>query len=387
MTTVLVASVIATKCRNGGNARAVLNWIHGLTKLGVRAYYVEQIASQHCVDDRGHTVPFAESANAAYFEHVMREAGLTEASALICDGGPETRGVAYRDLLDVAEAADLLLNISGHLTLEPVMRRLRRKAYLDLDPGFTQFWHLAGHGGARVSGHDCHFTIGENIGTPECNIPCGDIRWRHTRQPAVLTGNVGERAQWTGRFTTIASWRGPYGPVQQGATTFGLKVHEFRKLVDLPQRAPADFEIALDIDPADERDLHLLRDHGWRVVNPREVVPDPQSFDNYIRGSDAECSAAQGVYVATNSGWFSDRTVRYLAAGKPALVQNTGFSRTYPVGEGLIAFRTVEDAVRGVEAIQRDPRRHQEASRALAAEFFDSDLVIGRLLDEAGVAA
>jgi hypothetical protein len=387
MSTVIVASVIATKCRNGGNARAVLNWVQGLRKLGVQVYYVEQIASQLCVDDRGETVPFAESANVAFFEHVMREAGLTEVSALIRDGGPQTSGVAYRELLDVAEAADLLLNITGHLTLEPLMRRIRKKAYLDLDPGFTQFWHAAGHDGARLNGHDFHFTIGENIGTPECGIPTGDIRWRHTRQPAVLAGEADPGAVWAGRFTTIASWRGPYGPVRHGSTTFGLKVHEFRKLVDLPQRAAADFEIALDIDPADERDLHLLRDHGWRVVDPRKVVPDPKSFDDYIQGSDAECSAAQGVYVATNSGWFSDRTVRYLAAGKPALVQNTGFSRTYPVGEGLIAFRTVEDAVRGVDAIQRDPKRHQEASRALAAEFFDSNQVIGRLLDEAGVAA
>lgn len=386
MTTVLVAGAIATKCRNGGNGRAVLNWIHGLRKLGVQAYGIEQIASATCVDDGGQTAPFAESANAAYFEHVMRDAGLADASALICDDGSETRGIAYRDLLDIAEAADLLVNISGHLTLEPLMRRLRRKAYLDLDPGFTQFWHAAGHD-VRLAGHEFHFTIGENIGTAGCDIPTGDIRWRHTRQPAVLDGNAALSAPWTGRFTTIASWRGPYGPVQHGSTTFGLKVHEFRKLIDLPQRAAATFEIALDIHPADARDLHLLREHGWRVVDPRGVAPDPRSFDDYIQRSDAECSAAQGVYVSTNSGWFSDRTVRYLAAGKPVLVQDTGFSRTYPVGEGLLPFRTVDEAVRGVEAIQREPRRHQEASRALAEEFFDSDCVIGRLLDEAGLAA
>jgi|KBSSwiStaDraftv2_1062776.scaffolds.fasta_scaffold296332_2 hypothetical protein len=387
MTTVLVASVIATKCRNGGNARAVLNWVQGLRKLGVQAYYVEQIASQHCVDDRGQAVPFAQSANVAYFEHVMRHAGLAEVSTLVCDGGPITSGLPFRELLDVADAADLLLNITGHLTLEPLLRRIRRKAYLDLDPGFTQIWHAEGHDGARLNGHDMHFTIGENIGTSGCAIPVGDIRWRHTRQPAVLSADGAEDGPWRGRFTTIASWRGPYGPVQQGTTTFGLKVHEFRKLLDLPQRAAATFEIALDIHPADERDLRLLRGHGWRIVDPVHAVPDPQSYDDYIMGSDAECSAAQGVYVATNSGWFSDRTVRYLAAGRPALVQDTGFSHRYPVGDGLIAFRTVEDAARGVDAIQRDPRRHQRAARALAAEYFDSNAVIGRLLDEAGVVA
>jgi hypothetical protein len=387
MITVLVASVIATKCGNGGNARAVLNWVHGLRKFGVRAYYVEQIASQHCVDGGGRPASFAQSANVAYFEHVMRDAGLAGAATLVCDGGPLTSGLTFCELLDVAGGADLLLNITGHLTLQPLLRRIRRKAYLDLDPGFTQFWHAAGHDGARLHGHDVHFTIGENIGTPACGIPAGDIRWRHTRQPAVLAGDAGEDPPWRGRFTTIASWRGPYGPVQHGGTTFGLKVHEFRKLLDLPRRTSATFEIALDIHPADEGDLRQLRHHGWHVVDPLRAVPDPQSYDDYILGSDAECSAAQGVYVATNSGWFSDRTVRYLAAGKPALVQDTGFSRRYPVGEGLIAFRTVEEAARGVDAIQRDPRRHQQAARALAAEFFDSNAIIGRLLDEAGVAA
>jgi hypothetical protein len=387
MSTVVVASVIATKCRNGGNARAVLNWVHGLKRLGVQTYYVEQIAPQSCTDEQGHTVPFERSANVAYFEDVMRDAGLTRTSTLIYDGGPVTNGIPYREILDVAEGADLLLNISGHLTLDPLMRRLRRKAYLDLDPGYTQFWHASGDTGAGVNGHDFHFTIGENIGTPECAIPTGDIRWRHTRQPIVLTADAGVESPWTGRFTTIASWRGPYGPVRYGSTTFGLKVHEFRKFVELPQRTSATFEVALDIHPADGRDLNLLRGHGWRVVDPRRLVPDPRSFDDYILNSDAEWSAAQGVYVATNSGWFSDRTVRYLAAGKPVLVQDTGFSRTYPVGEGLIAFRTLDEAVEGVCAIQRDPHRHQQASRALAAAYFDSDKVLGRLLDEVGLAA
>jgi len=387
MTTVIVASVIATKRQNGGNARAVLNWLEGLRSFGVRAYYVEQISSAQCTDESGQAVPFEDSANVAYFQHVMHDAGMTGVSSLICDDGDRTAGVSFRDMLEVANTADLLLNVSGHLTLDPLMRRLRRKAYLDLDPGYTQFWHAAGNIAARVTGHDVHFTIGENIGTPGCFIPTGDIRWRHTRQPSVLSTGLDATTPWSGRFTTIGSWRGSYGPVQFGSTMLGLKVHEFRKFIELPARSEADFEIALDIHPADERDLKALRSHGWRVVDPRRCVPDPRAFDDYISRSDAEWSAAQGMYVSTNSGWFSDRTVRYLAAGKPAVVQDTGFTRTIPVGDGLMAFRTLDDAVRGVDAIQRDPDHHRRAARALAAEYFDSNRIVGRLLDDAGVAA
>jgi len=386
MSRVLVASVIATKARNGGNACAVLNWVLGLRQLGVEVYYVEQIARESCTDEQGRVVPFEQSRNAAYFDHVMRGAGLTRSSALIYDGGPQTSGLSFREVLDVADSTDLLLNITGHLTLEPLMRRLRKKAYIDLDPGYTQFWHASGSGGARLGGHDFHFTIGENIGTPACTIPTGGIHWRHTRQPIVLAAAADE-SPWNGRFTTIASWRGAYGPVGYGSATFGAKVHEFRKFIELPQRSPGTFEVALDIHPGDDRDLQSLRRHGWQVVDPRDRVPDPDSFDQYVRASDAECSAAQGVYVATNSGWFSDRSVRYLAAGKPVLVQDTGFARTLPVGEGLLAFRTLDEAVEGVQRIQRDPPRHQQASRALAAAFFDSNKVLGRLLDDVGVAA
>jgi len=388
MTTVIVSSVIATKYRNGGNACAVLNWIQGLRKLGITTYYVEQIAPESCTDDHGARVPFELSANVAYFKDVMCRAGLERHSALVCGDGATTCGISYLELLDTAADTDLLLNITGHLTLDAVMRRLRRKAYLDLDPGYTQFWHASGNPGARLSGHDFFFTIGENIGTPQCRIPTGGIRWRPTRQPIVLPPLSANRQPWSGRFTTVASWRGAYGPASYKSSTFGLKAHEFRKFVELPQRFDtSSFEIALDIHVGDQRDLDSLRDHGWRVVDPRRTVPDPRAFDEYIHGSDAEWSVAQGVYVDTCSGWFSDRTVRYLAAGKPAVVQDTGFTRTLRVGEGLIPFRTMEEAVAGVRAIERDPAAHSEASREIATTYFDSDRVLGRLLDDVGVAA
>lgn len=387
MTTALVASVVATKWRNGGNAAAVLNWVNALRKLGIQTYFVEQISSAQCVGEDGQAAPFEQSLNASYFEHVMGGAGLGAASALVCDGGAETRGLACQDLLDIAEAADFLLNITGHLTLEPLLRRLRRKVYLDLDPGYTQFWHASGQD-VRLGNHDIHFTIGENIGTAACPIPTSGIRWHHTRQPIVIEPSVEQAGrEWTGHFTTVASWRGAYGPVQDGSTMFGLKVHEFRKFIDLPQRADAAFEVALDIHPDDARDRHALQSHGWTLLNPRDVVPDPESFDEFIHHSDAEWSVAQGIYVSTNSGWFSDRSARYLAAGKPVLVQDTGFSRILPTGEGLLSFHSMDDVLTGIRDIERDPRRHGEAARAIACDHFDSDRVVGRMLDIVEAAA
>src|SRR5262249_22633525 len=152
-------------------------------------------------------------------------------------------------------------------------------------------------------------------------------------------------------FTTVASWRGPYGPLQHEGASLGLKVHEFRRIIDLPAKSGHSFEIALDIHAGDAADLRALQDHGWRIVDPRTVASDRLAFRRYVQQSGAEFSVAQGVYVHTNSGWLSDRTVRYLASGKPALVQDTGFGSVIPVGEGLLSFRTIDEATAAAHRI------------------------------------
>jgi hypothetical protein len=187
-------------------------------------------------------------------------------------------------------------------------------------------------------------------------------------------------------LTTVATWRPGYGSVQYGGTTYGLKLHEFRKVIELPRHAPQRFELALDIHQDERDDLALLDRYGWQLVEPRQVAYSPDDFRRYIQGSGGEFSAAQGIYVETDSGWISDRTVRYLSSGKPALVQDTGFSRNLPTGEGLLAYRTLDDAVAGAHALAGDYESHATAARAFAETFFDSDEVLGRMLDEVGVA-
>ena len=387
MGTLVVSGAIANKHHNGGEAWVRLSWILGLRRLGHDVWFVEQIGAESCVDAAGRPAPFERSENRRYFDEVVERFGLSGRASLLYEGGQESSGVPLAELLAVAEEAELLVNISGHLDLEPLMSRLRRKAYVDLDPGFTQFWQANGIGGARLEGHDSYFTVGENIGRPGCEIPTCGLEWKAVPPPAVLeewpvaTGGADDR------FTTIGAWRGAFGQVEFGGRTYSLKVHEFRKVIELPRRAPQRFEIALDIHAGDQRDRDALEANGWTLVDPRKTVPGPVEFRDYVSGSGAEFSVAQGIYVETNSGWFSDRTVRYLAAGRPVLVQDTGFSANLPVGEGLLAFSDLEGAVAGARRIASDYDAHRRAARAIAEEHFDSDIVLPRFLEEAGVAS
>jgi hypothetical protein len=158
-------------------------------------------------------------------------------------------------------------------------------------------------------------------------------------------------------------------------------------LIELPGRCSPSFELELDIHPDERADIETLQRHGWSLVDAPELVATPATFRSYVQGSGAEFSVAQGVYVETGSGWFSDRTARYLASGRPALVQDTGFSSNLPCGEGLVPFRTLEEAVAGAEEIASDPERHGRAARRIAEEHFDSDIVLRAFLRDAGLPA
>jgi hypothetical protein len=372
MTTVVVAGALANRVGSAGGAWVRQSWVRGLQRLGLDVWFVEELP-------RAADNPQA----AAWFRAVAERFGLVGRAALLSDGRAIV-GQSLEELVAVAEGATLV-NISGHLTLPRLFETFRRRVMVDLDPGFTQFWHDAGIAAAHVQSHDLYFTIGELIGTPGCPIPTGGIDWRPVRQPLVLDDWPLVDTGDADRFTTVASWRGPYGPIEHGGRTYGVKVHEFRKFIALPRRSGHHFEIALDIHPADDRDLIALRQNGWQITDPRAVAGDPDAFRAYVQRSGAEFSVAQGVYVDTGCGWFSDRTARYLASGKPALVQDTGFSRTLPVGDGLVAFRTLDEAVRGAADIVARYPEHSAAARRIAEEHFAAERVLARFCEEANL--
>ena len=357
---VVVGGALANKAGSGGEAWVRLSYVLGLRSLGCDVGLVEEIER-------------AEPVALDYFRATTERYGLTDSSALVDTLGAPIVGAPVQH-------ADLLLNVSGNVRAESLLECFETTAYVDVDPGYAQIWHETGT--RPIPPHDVYFTIAENIGRPGCSIPTAGLEWRTTRPPVVL-------AEWpavpgSGRhFTTVATWRGPYGRVEHDGTTYGIKLDELRKVFSLPSRSGREFELALDIHPDECADLQALRDNGWRLVDPREAAGDADAFRRYVQGSGAEFSVAQGIYMETGSGWFSDRTTRYLASGKPALVQDTGFSRSIPTGEGLLSFRTLEEAVAGAEAIVSDYDRHAVAARAVAEANFDSDRILEKLLEDA----
>lgn len=270
--------------------------------------------------------------------------------------------------------------VMGFLDDEEILAAAPTRVFLDIDPGFGQMWQTLGlH--EMFRGHDTFVTIGENIGQATCTIPTCGLNWITMRQPVVLDAwpAVSTPVRMEGAVTTVATWRGAFAPVEYEGTTYGLRAHEFRKFASLPRLVDQKFEIALDIHPNDSKDSDLLTSHGWTLVSPSIVASDPWRYQRFIQESAAEIMVAKGMYVQSRSGWFSDRSICYLASGKPVIAQDTGFGQCVPTGEGLLTFSTLDEAAEGARAVGRDYARHARAARWVAEEVFDSSKVLGQL--------
>jgi hypothetical protein len=235
------------------------------------------------------------------------------------------------------------------------------------------------------AGHDQFVTIGQNIGLPECTIPTCGLAWVTTPPPVVLNSWPPSSMPPVRGVSSIASWRGPYGPMEYAGQIYGQRVHEFRKLIELPRKCRQAIELALDIHPSDGKDRDRLLENGWRLVDPRVVAGDPYSYQEYIQSSQAEFMVAQGMYVKSKSGWFSDRSVCYLASGRPVIAQDTGLKEHYPTGLGLMLFSTLDEALAAIDDVLSHYTRHAAAAREIAEDVFDSDKVLARLLSRLGV--
>jgi len=375
---IAIAGCVAQKAGNAGHTWQFLQYLLGFRRLGYEVLLLDSL--EHGPED-----PQREREQVAYVDAVMREHGLNGAWTIALPGGRRA-GMSRARALRFVHDADLLLNVMGFCTDELILAAARRRVFLDTDPGFAQMWQDLGLADV-LAGHDAHVTIGERIGEPDCEIPTCDLDWITTPQPVVL--DAWPRASDRPRrpFTSVGSWRGAYGPVDYAGKRYGLRVHEFRRFTRLPALTGRAFELALAIHDAETPDLALLRDGGWKLVAPEEVVTTPASYRAFIAESTAELMVAKGMYVQARSGWVSERSICYLASGRPVVAQDTGLADRYPLGAGLFAFETLDQAAACVEAIAADYARHADAARAIAEDCFDSDRVLGRLLERVDTSA
>lgn len=377
--TVVVAGSLAQRPGYGGHAWVFLQYLLGFRRLGYDVLFVDRLDDALCVDAAGRPCPVAESVNLSYLAAVMSGAGLGDSWSVLHDG--DAYGVPRSEVIERIRRSTVLLNVMGYLRDDDALAAAPRRIFLDIDPGFGQMWRALGLADLFTD-HDRYVTVGENVGRPDCRIPTVGVDWIPTRPPVVLS-------QWPvapppprPAFTSVGSWRGPFAPVEYDGQVYGLRVHEFRRFMNLPRETGAEFRVALDIDELETRDLTALEAGGWVRVDPRAVAHTPADYRRWIQDSAAEFLVAKNMYVDTRGGWFSDRSVCYLASGRPVLAQDTGLAGLYPVGEGLVTFAVHEEAVHGALAIAGDWARHSSAARRIAEDFFDSDRVLQRLLDE-----
>ncbi|MEJ7783747.1 MAG: hypothetical protein WKF96_03015 [Solirubrobacteraceae bacterium] len=369
----------------------VLHYLEGLRRLGHHVVYVEDTGNwpydpyeQTVTDDAGGAV--------RRLSGLLASIGMADDWAF-CNAARagEPSGMTLERLANELARADALINISGVTVLGETHMAVPVRIYLETDPVKPQIEVAQGNPEtiAYLEAHTHHFTFGERLGMPGCTVPQGPFYYRPTRQPVIL--------DWWGpapdfpappagpmRFTTIANWKQTGNDVEwEGEVYTWDKSVQFLRLLDLPSRVAAQLELALALD--DDDTLAGLRAAGWRVVSAAGLSDDHHLYRDYIIASGGEVSAAKDQYVRPRSGWFSDRTATYLAAGRPAVVQDAGFDVALPTGLGLLAFATVEEAAAGVEEIAADYECHSLAAHEIAREFFRAETVLARMLSEAGL--
>lgn len=387
MATVVISPVdVATFPAGGGHFWVYTQYAQGLLQLGCEVIWLERIPEE-----------LPEAATTTFFDRMERY-GL---------GG---NAFLYRDEREVPEAitrrADLLLNFDQRID-PALLARFRRTALVDIDPGLLQFWMATGQ--LEIAPHDVHFTIGETVGTAAARFPDGGRDWVYTPPPVSLEEWPYSYDPGCEAFTTVSTWWGGNGRgewVTDGNSLLfeNNKRVSFLQFIELPLLTSQALELALalgegDLEDggekspkrqhlsestdyiSDEDDRKALQSHRWRLRDAQDVARSPQLYADYIRASRGEFSCVKPSCVRFENAWISDRTLCYLASGKPVVVQDTGPSSFLPDGEGMFRFSSIEDAAEALAHVNDDYERQCRAAREIAEAYFDSKRVLAKILD------
>jgi hypothetical protein len=378
-TVVLSPCNVASFPEGGGHFWVYMQYAQGLRRLGCDVYWLERFERRGDPGRDAHAL-------STFFERMGRY-GLGGKAILYTGHGEaaEYLGGQQAEAEEIFRRADLLL--SFHYAIDPsLLARFRRTALVDIDPGLLQFWMSTGQ--LSAARHDLYFTIGETVGTPAARFPSCGRDWLHIRPPVCLDLWPYAHDPRCAAFTTVSSWWGAGKAGEESWVTDGKDVCydnnkriAFLAFVDLPRRTSQPLELAIYLGEGDDEDRQLLEAHGWWVRHSREVAGSPEAYQAYIRSSRGEFSCAKPSCMKFQNAWVSDRTLCYLASGKPAVVQDTGPSSFLPSGAGLFRFTTPGEAADALAVINADYGRHCRAAREIAEAYFDARPILERLLE------
>jgi Glycosyl transferases group 1 len=360
-----------------------LHYLAGLAELGYEVHYVERQNGPEYYDPRLNAMTEDVAGGLETLAAVLPRVGIGPGRFSLVDEGGECHGAGWEALNDALDRARFVLTIADTTWFDQ-LERCPRRLFVDGDPLFTQAGMVNGDPDSlALERYDVLYTYCTRMGESGCTVPEAGRDWIPTR-PVVATSlwDVGPPSgNGAAPVTTVMNWSAG-ADVRLGGQVYGHKGRELERLIDLPAHTDRPFLLAAG-GPA-PRD-HLQAE-GWQLANPLEVTGSFDAYRDFIAGSYADLGIAKHAYVASGSGWFSDRSTCYLGSGRPVLHQETGFSEWLPTGEGVFAFSSAEDVVEALERIDRDYERHARAARAIAEEHFEARTVIAQMLDEAGLA-
>jgi len=361
--------------QEGGHSWVYLNWALGFRALGCRIVWME------CVN-RSRNIGLVQS-RFQLLKDRLHGFGLADCVALYThDGEPLPKDVAaVCTSLESARNADLLFNMDYASVPATLLAAFRRTALLDIDPGLLQIW--LDDGSMSLPPHDLYFTIGETVGQPSACFPAAGLTWHFTPPCVSLDQWPVTPASTCAAYTTISHWQGEKWIEHGGETYCNDKRTGFLPYLDLPRHASHPLELALCFGSDEKHERESLQARGWRVRDAYEAVCSPDNYRRYIQQSLAEFSCAKPSCKRLQNSWISDRTICYLASGKPAVVEHTGSSRYLPDADGLFRFRSFDDAIRAMRTIGADYEEQCRKARNLAEEIFDATKVAAAVLERA----
>ena len=366
----------------GGMLSWVLQFLVGFKRLGHEIYFVEKAGYPNsCYNPTNETMSDDCTYGVAVLDKLLASLGLENTWCFV-DQSENYYGISKKDMEEIFRTADIFIDMGTHGSWEHEAVNSTLKVLIDGEPAFTQIKMVNSlKSGINLPRYDHYFTTGKNIGTEYSISPTAGIAWKYLYHPVQVDMFPVTPCPENAFYSTVMNWQS-HQPIEYNGKKYGQKNLEFQKFIDLPMQVSIPMQVAV---AGKKLPIDILKKKGWDVVDAKQATSSFDAFCNYIQQSRGEFSVCKNVFVANQSGWFSDRSAAYLASGRPVVMQDTGFSRHLPCGEGLFAFHSLDEAKAAIEKIESDYELHSKTARQIACEYLDTRIVLKAFLKDLGI--